>query len=339
MARADEDRHTNAVTMETVGRLAGVSQVTVSRALNDPSKVSKDALRRIQEAIAITGYVPNALAGALASRRSRLISALVPSITNIVYASMAKAFTDSMRAEGYQVLLSETGFDPAEEEALIAAHLSRRPDAILLTGIHHSANARKMLLGAAIPVVEVWDFTDSPIDLCVGFSHVGSARAVARFAAEAGYRKAANVSAGDERALRRKRAFAEEFSSLTGGGEVCEICFDGAASLARGREALSRLVEGGFRQGLIFCSSDLLAHGVLIEAQVRNIAVPGEIAVIGFGDQTFAAHTYPTLSTVRVDRPALGQAAAKAILARLAGTSERNPSIDLGFSIIRRESG
>lgn len=323
--------------METVGRMAGVSQVTVSRALSDPSKVSPATLKRIQEAIAVTGFVPNALAGALASRKSKLISALVPSITNIVYSAMVKAFSDRMRGHGYQILLSETGFDPDEEERLISTHLSRRPDAIMLTGIHHTAQARKMLLGTGIPVVELWDITDTPIDLCVGFSHIGAGRAVAEFAIGAGYRNAGTVSAGDERALRRKDAFAAEFLKAAG-SPVAEVNFEGPASLARGREGLRLLLEEkGFDRGVIFCSSDLLAHGVLIEAAARGLRVPDHIAVVGFGDQDFAQHVAPSLTTVRVDRASLGMAAADAILARFEG-GETPAVTDLGFEIIRRES-
>ena len=325
--------------MAEVGRLAGVSQVTVSRALSGSARVSPAALERIREAIELTGFVPNAVAGALASRRSRLVAALVPSITNIVYASMVKAFGDGMRTHGYQILLSETGFDPAEEEALIAAHLSRRPDAVMLTGIRHTARARRMLLGAGVPVVEVWDVTDSPIDLCVGFSHVAAARAVADFAADAGHARAGAVSAGDERALRRQNAFARRFAERTGSA-VAEVALDGQASLARGREGLARLLdERGFEGGVVFCSSDLLAHGVITEAAARGLAVPGRVAVVGFGDQDFAAHTVPSLTTVRVDREALGLAAARLILDRLDGGSEPEATIrDVGFEILRRAS-
>lgn len=325
------------VTMETVGRMAGVSQVTVSRALSDPTKVSPATLERIQKAIEVTGFVPNAVAGALASRKSKLISALVPSITNIVYSVMVKAFSDRMRDHGYQILLSETGFDLAEEEKLISTHLSRRPDAIMLTGIHHTAQARKMLLGAGLPVVELWDITDTPIDLCVGFSHVVAGRAIAEFVHGAGYRQAGTVSAGDERALRRKDAFAAAFSKPSGTG-VAEVNFDGPASLARGREGLRLLLdEKGFDEGVIFCSSDLLAHGVVVEAGARGLSVPNQIAVVGFGDQDFAAHVVPSLTTVRVDRDSLGMAAADAILARLQGAD--TPEVtDLGFEIVRRES-
>src|SRR5690606_25806803 len=99
------------VTMADIGRLAGVTQVTVSRALSTPSKVSPQTLERIRDAIRRTGYVPNALAGALASSRSRLIAALVPSVTNIVYSSLLHAFSDIMWSHGYQIMLSEVGAD------------------------------------------------------------------------------------------------------------------------------------------------------------------------------------------------------------------------------------
>jgi len=324
--------------MAEVGRLAGVSQVTVSRALSDPSKVSVKTLQKIRDAIEITGFVPNALAGALASSKSKLITALVPSITNIVYSTMVKSFAERMRDDGYQILLSETGFDPEEEERLISAHLSRRPDAVLLTGISHSARARKVLLGAGIPVVEVWDLTDSPVDLCVGFSHVEAARAVADFAVEAGYRMAGSVSAGDERARRRSNAFTKRFSAATN-SDVPEVIFNANASLARGREGLARLLDQeGFEGGVVFCSSDVLAHGLLIEARSRGLSVPGDVAIIGFGDQDFAAFTEPGLTTVRVDRLTLGRAAAEAVLDRLSGAHVPSNVIDVGFEIIRRES-
>lgn len=331
-------KQSRAVTMTTVGRIAGVSQVTVSRALSDPSKVSAETLRKIREAIAATGFVPNAIAGALASQKSMLISALVPSITNITYSSMIKPFNEVMRLNGYEILLSETGFDPEDEEKLIAAHLSRRPDAMLLTGIRHTANARRSLLGASIPVVEVWDITETPIDLCVGFSHMETGRAVAEFAVEKGYARAASVSAGDERALRRKNAFAKRFATLTG-NPVVESNFDAQASLANGRAGLSGLLDRqGFRDGVIFCSSDILAHGVVIEAQARGLRVPQDVAVIGFGDQDFAAHSNPAITTVRVDREALGRAAANAFVQRFAGIELKAPLIDIGYEICDRKS-
>ncbi|MBJ3784581.1 LacI family DNA-binding transcriptional regulator [Devosia sp. MSA67] len=324
--------------MAEVGRLAGVSQVTVSRALSSPEKVSPETLRRIRDAVNQTGYVPNAVAGALASSRSKLIAALVPSITNIFYSSSLQAFSDIMREQGYQIMLSETGFDPEREEAAIAAHLSRRPDAIMLTGVRHSAAARRMLLNAGIPVVEVWDLTETPVDCCVGFSQGAAAEAAADLALASGYRHAVTVTAGNERAQRRRDAFAARFETA-GHGPVERIDLGPSATLGLGREALAQLVERGLRPGtVVFCSSDQFAHGILVEAAARGLAVPKDVAVIGFGDQDFATATEPALTTIRIDRQALGQAAATALIQRFAGFPGLDPVHDVGFELVRRGS-
>lgn len=326
------------VTMAAVGRLAGVSQVTVSRALSHPDKVSPDTLRRIHDAIETTGFVPNALAGALASNRSNLITALIPSLTNIVYSSFMQTFSERLRGHGYQILLSETGFEPEAEEALIGTHLSRRPDAMLLTGIHHSAQARRQLLGAGIPVVEVWDLTANPIDMCVGFDHAQAGRAVAAFLRAGGHDRAATITAKDERGIRRQTAFADRFCKLTG-QHVPDCNIGGPASIGAGRKALADLMDNpGFRAGAVFCSSDLLAHGVLIEARHRGLAVPGDLFVVGFGDQDFARDLEPALTTVRIDRLKLGHVAADALLQRIAEDRPDRAIVDLGFEIVRRAS-
>ncbi|MBF9036758.1 substrate-binding domain-containing protein [Rhodobacterales bacterium HKCCE2091] len=324
--------------MAAVGRMAGVSQVTVSRALSDPAKVSPETLARIEEAIAATGFVPNAVAGALASARSRLVSALIPSLTNITYTAFIKEFTERLRQADYQVLLSECGFDPAGEEETVARHLSRRPDAMLLTGISHSSRTRKMLLAAGIPVVEIWDMTESPIDVCVGFSHVEAGRAAADFALDAGYSTAACVAAPDLRALRRAAAFADRFSARSG-AEVPTVNLTVQASLAGGRLGLARLLdEIDWTPGVVFCSSDMIAQGILVEAQARGLKVPRDVAVIGFGDQEIAAHLEPPLTSVRVDRGRMGQEAASALLDRIGSAPGNAASIDLGFEVIRRGS-
>lgn len=324
--------------MADVGRMAGVSQVTVSRALSSPTKVSEETLGRIRQAIERTGYVPNAVAGALASSRSNLIAALVPSVTNIVYSSMLHAFSDIMLGHGYQIMLSESGFDLDREERAIAKHLSRRPDAIMLTGVHHSAGTRRMLLNAAIPVVEVWDVTDTPIDCCVGFSHADAGIAAGDFAVEAGYLHAVTITAGDERAGRRRDAFAARFHKRTGTA-VRSLDFDISASLGLGRQALTQLLEQGIApKTVIFCSSDQFAHGILIEATKRGISVPEELAVIGFGDQEFAASTEPALTSIRIDRQTLGQVAANALIDRFVTAPPLRAVHNIGFELVRRAS-
>ena len=344
------DKHVNRaarrrVTMEDVGRMAGVSQVTVSRALSDPSKVSAATLRKIHEAVELTGFVRNAVAGALASRRTGLIGAVVPSITNVTYSSMIRALSEGLRPAGYEILMSETGFDEPREDEAILTHLSRQPDVILLTGVHHSATSRRRLLGAGIPVVELWDVTDQPIDQCVGFDHGDAGRAAAAFARGRGYDRAATVTASDVRAARRSRAFAERFAEGRPGLPVPDLNVGGPASIEAGRRGLARLLDGdgpgqgrALHAGLIYCSSDILAHGVLIEAASRGLSVPGDLAVLGFGDQDFARHLEPALSTVRIDLDRLGRLAADTILSRMDGQPVERAVFDIGHELIARAS-
>ena len=325
------------ITMATVGRLAGVSQVTVSRALNKPDKVSAETLHRVREAIRLTGYVPNLTAASLASRRTKLLAAFVPSITNIIYSTLIQSFTESIKGDGYQVLLSETGFSREGEYRAVASLLSRRPDGVLLTGVYHSAECRRLLMAANLPVIEVWDVSDTPIDVCVGFSHTQVAEAVADFVVAKRFQRVAAITAGDERAMRRCNAFRDRLAR-SGYDKVDVIPVERPTNLHGGRISLRRLLATGFSNGVVFCSSDLLAHGVLTEAIACGISVPEELAVIGFGDQDFAAETYPALTTVRIDRSKLGSQAAQLMLQRLKGEPFSVPRHDIGFDIVERDS-
>lgn len=328
---------TEVVTMTMVARMAGVTQSTVSRAFNHPERLSPETLARVMEAVRITGYVPNMVAGGLASSRSGILAAIVPSMTNIIYSALVQTFAALMRDRGYQVMLMESGFGPEEEERQVRLALARRAEGVLLTGVHHSDACRRMLLRAGTPVVEVWDLSETPIDICAGFSHSAAGRAAARWLTARGYDDFAVVSADDARALRRCAAFRDEVAPRP----VREVVFPGAASIGHGRRALSDLVADGFLAGAgraIFCSSDVLAQGILIEAQARGIRVPQDLGLMGFGDQDFAADLHPALTTVRVDRATLGARAAEALIARIGGHSAPARRIDVGFHVVERAS-
>ncbi|MGW8311940.1 MAG: LacI family DNA-binding transcriptional regulator [Desulfuromonadales bacterium] len=330
-------RGSGAVTLDDVAKLAGVSPITVSRAMNQPDKVARKTLEKINQAIARTGYVPNLLAGGLASRRSRLIAAIIPSMANSVYAETVRAFSERLRDAGYQVFLGETGFSEQQEESLLSAVLSRKPDGILLTGINHSPECRRRLLAANIPVVETWDLTPTPLDIVIGFSHENIGRSVAEYLVRKGYRRFAIVSATDHRAQIRQKAFIETLASL-GYRDVPVSNVPAPTSFKLGRQGLRQLLDLGFDQGAIFFSSDTLAQGAMAEAQSRDIAIPGDLAFIGFGDQPYAAYTHPALTTVRFDLTEIGQRSAEALLARINNDPISDRVIDVGFTIVERET-
>jgi len=330
-------RGSGSITLSDVAKMAGVSAITASRAVNTPEQVSPDTLKRVRDAIERTGYVPNMLAGGLASSRSRLVAALVPTIAGPVFLETVQALTESLAAEGYQVMLGQSGYTGAREDALLDAIIGRRPDGIVLTGVMHSSVGRKRLLASGIPVVETWDLTPTPIDMLVGFSHEKVGAAVAACLIAQGRKRVAIVTADDHRALLRQDAFVAEAKRL-GCKSVPISVVPAPSTLGSGRAGLVELLAKTDEIDAVFCSSDVLAHGVITEAQARGLAVPEKLAVFGFGDLAFARDTHPALTTVRIDGTAIGRQSAKFILARTRGESIAARVIDLGFTIVERAS-
>lgn len=330
-------RGSGAVTLHDVARLAAVAPITASRALNTPQQVSDDVRRRVAEAVAKTGYVPNLLAGGLASRRSRLVAALVPTISGPVFLPTIQALTEALAERGYQLMLGQSGYDGDREDALIDALVGRRPDGIVLTGIVHSAHGRTRLLASKIPVVETWDLTATPIDMLVGFSHEAVGRAVAEYLDGRSRRRLATVSGSDPRARRRAAAFAAA-ATAQGLAQVQAVVVPAPTTLRAGRDALGELLGRPGGIDAVWCSSDLLALGVLTEARTRGLQVPADLAVMGFGDIDFAADTEPALTTVHVNAAAIGRQAADFIVARAELRPVEPRIVDIGFSIAARES-
>lgn len=330
-------RGSGAVTLHDVAKLAGVAPITASRALNTPEQVSPEVLKKVSEAVARTGYVPNRLAGGLASARSRLVAAVVPTISGPVFLETVQSLTTALAERGYQLMLGQSGYDLAREDALLEAIIGRRPDGIVLTGIMHSAEGRRRLLAAGIPVVETWDLTPTPLDMLVGFSHGDVGRAVAAYLHARGRRRLAVVVGDDERATRRRQAFEAEARRL-GLPPPQVVTVPAPTTLKSGRRALGELLAADAGIDAVSCSSDLLALGVMTEAQVRGIAVPGQLAIIGFGDLDFAADLHPALTTVRIDGTAIGRQAALFIVERAEGRAVNDRVVDIGFTIVERAS-
>ena len=332
-------RGSGAVTLHDVAKLAGVAPITASRALSKPSQVSADVLRKVTDAVNRTGYVRNVLAGGLASARSRLVAAVVPTIAGPVFLQTVQALTQALAERGYQLMLGQSGYVDSREDALLEAIIGRRPDGIVLTGVMHSAEGRRRLMAAGIPVVETWDLTPTPLDMLVGFSHgdVG-ARGGRDSSMPRGRKSLAVVSGDDERAVRRQAAF-QEAARAAGLGPVSVVQVPAPTTLGSGRAALAELLE---RRPLRRC-------GVLqfrpARARrhdggpvARHRTVPGRLAVVGFGDLDFAADLDPALTTVRIDGTAIGRQAAQFIVDRAEGREVAQRVVDVGFSIVERES-
>jgi LacI family gluconate utilization system Gnt-I transcriptional repressor len=322
-----------AATLHDVAREAGVSLITASRALSNPAVVSQKTIERVQQAVQATGYIPNLLAGSLKSKRSHMVAGLVPAVSVAQFLPTLQALTESLDAAGYQLILGQSGYDHSREEALLNTMISRRPDGIVVTGLVHSPKAREQLRRLGIPVVETWDLSDRPVDMLVGFSHVKVGSAVAGFFLGKGWRRLGIATGDDHRGALRREGFL-----ATVGREVPTAVVPAPSSLALGRRALGELLQQDPTLQAVYCSSDQLAQGVIVEAQVRGLRIPEDLAVCGFGDADFAAHMQPTLTTVHVDGIAIGQHAARLIVERCSGHAVEQTSVDVGFRIVERQS-
>jgi LacI family gluconate utilization system Gnt-I transcriptional repressor len=269
------DISVSGATLVDVAKVAGVSPITVSRALNQPHLVRPNTVAKVQAAVQQTGYVKNMMAGALASNRSRLVSLVLPTISTPIFADMVEAASESLTRSGYQVMLGLSSYEAWREEMLVETILSRRPDGVILTGtLHTDSTRRRLQMSARMPVVETWDMTPSPIDMMIGFSHEEVGHAIALHLLERGYRRIAILAVEDPRAARRNQGLQSGLAKQ--GVEVAAVQIMPLPSTFQlGREGISRLLERCPDVDVVVCSSDTLAHGVLTEAISRGLGVPG----------------------------------------------------------------
>jgi len=330
--------HFSATTLDAVASAARVSSATVSRFFNSPEMLSPATAQRVRNAVKEIGYVPNLLAGGLASSRSRLVAATIPTVSQSIFASTIQSLTDSLADDGYSVMLALTGSADENVQRQLLSIIGRRPDGIILTGTMLDTAARKQLRHTGIATIETWDLPDDPIDLVVGFSHQVVGETVARRALALGRRRALVVSATGVRALARCYSFAR--TMVENGAREPVVSSFATTTYGRARRAVAAHLDGGqSKVDVIFCSSDWGAHGVLDELRQRGIQVPDDIAVIGFGDLDFASDLNPSLTTVKIDGTVMGKHAARFLMLRARRQKIDQPIVDIGFSLIVRESG
>lgn len=326
--------------MVDVARLAGVSTATVSRALRKPDIVSPDVRSRIDAAIERLSYRRNLVAGALASARSMTIGVIIPSIINSFFAATIEALEQGLSGSGYQLMLGNTGYSAEAERQLVSSFLAWSPAAMVLTGRRHESETVLALLTSRIPVLEMWELSDHPIDMIVGFSHRSVGQLVLRHFAERGARRLGFIGAymdKDYRTADRHAGFVEA-ALQAGYAAPVEIRLPERASAMGGSVGLRELMARDRTADAVFCSNDMIALGALFEAKRLGLAIPDQLKICGFGDLEFATACEPPLSTVRPPGRAIGAQIAELLRARLDGTMDGGGSFDLGVELVPRAS-
>nr|WP_314628749.1 LacI family DNA-binding transcriptional regulator [uncultured Noviherbaspirillum sp.] len=327
------------VTLADVAQHAGVALMTASRALSKPGLVS-DALRlRVLASVDALGYVPNLAARSLASSRSNVISVLIPSISNAVFTDTLAGIQEALDAGGYQLLIGNTRYSDAEEAKFLRIHLQSNPDGVLLTGVKQSREVRDMLQASGVPVVSLMDIPDDPEWPAVGFSQHAAGFAITRHLIQKGYRRIGFIGAQlDDRTLKRAEGFRHAMQQAGLHDPRRELLVPDPSTVALGAELLGRMLAIAPDCDAIFCCNDDLAYGAIYQCQRRGIAVPDQLAVCGFNDLPLSAWMNPTVTTIATPRYRIGFEAAKLLRQIIEGEVVAAKQIDLGFTLMARES-
>jgi LacI family gluconate utilization system Gnt-I transcriptional repressor len=326
-------------TLSDVAAHAGVSPVTVSRALRNPEMVSADLRQRVATAVQELAYIPNQLASALASSRTHRIGVIVPSLTNGVFGDYLRAIHDVFVPAGLQVLVLNSGYVAGMEEKAIATMLGQHPEAMIVTGIDQTERSARMLREAAIPVVQTMETTDAPIDISIGLSQRDAGYAATRHLIDLGHRHIAQMSVPlDARARQRLSGYRAAIEEA--GLSPITISIERASSFPLGAELFAELHRRHPEMTAVFCGNDNLALGAMFESQRLGLKVPDDISIIGFNDLEFSATAFPGLSSVATPRYDIGLRSGEILLEIIRGSGERpkDSRIDLGFTLVERGS-
>ncbi|OGA47614.1 MAG: hypothetical protein A3F74_23025 [Betaproteobacteria bacterium RIFCSPLOWO2_12_FULL_62_58] len=304
-----------------VARLAQVSTATVSRALSNPGRVSAQALRRVESAVQQLRYVPHGAARALRSQRTRAIGAVVPTLSNAIFADYTQALHKALEARGYRMLLACNEYDPVSEEALVAPLLEHGIDALVLVGRDHSAGLFRNMEEHRLPYVLTWTTSDSSERPCIGFRNREAAAHVADYLIDLQHREfamIAGIGRGNDRA--RERVEGVRMALAARGLQLKPArILESPYSFMAGRQAMRKLMSLTPQPTAVICGNDVLAIGALAECHAMGVDVPRTVSITGFDDMQMASITIPPLTTVRVPTEKLGQLAADYIVNRVEG--------------------
>ncbi|WP_424943448.1 LacI family DNA-binding transcriptional regulator [Aliiroseovarius crassostreae] len=333
------------LTLRDVSEASGVSEMTVSRVLRNRGDVSQATREKVLAAAKELGYVPNKIAGALASQRVNLVAVIIPSLSNMVFPEVLTGINQVLDETPLQPVFGVTQYDPEREEKVLYEMLSWRPSGVIIAGLEHSENAKAMLRAAGIPVVEIMD-TDGPaIDACVGISHRRAGRKMATAILKAGYRNIGFLGTKmplDHRARKRFEGFTEALAKE--GVEIMDREFyEGGSALAKGREMTEAMLERSPEIDFLYYSNDMIGAGGLLYCLDKGIDVPGQVGLAGFNGVELLDGLPRKLATMDACRLEIGRAAAKIIADRandngLAGGErvELAPKIEPGQTLKRR---
>lgn len=301
-------------TIRDVAERAGCSVSTVSRALNGVGRIGDETRKRVQDAADALCFRFDPVGRSLQSQRTRTIGALIPTLSNPVFAQAIDGVQSFARQRGYQLVLACSNYTPDEEAEAVSNLLAHRVDGLILTVSDAEQSAAiEVATRAAAPFVLIFNHPDAGLPT-VAVDNRAAARSVAERMIAAGHLQAAFVAGrfhSSDRSKQRYLGFCAGYQSA--GAEPPEL-LEVEYEATDHRAELARLLDA--RPGLtgLFCSNDMLALRVIRDLRNLGHRVPEDLSVVGFDGIDAASLFEPGLATVATSCQDMGQHAARRLI-------------------------
>ncbi|MDO7083526.1 substrate-binding domain-containing protein [Pseudocolwellia sp. AS88] len=324
-------------TLQDIADVVGMTKMTVSRYLKDPKLVAESSRHAIELAINKLGYIPNKAPNILSKGKSQAIGVLFPSISNHVFDEVLRGIESVTEPAGYQIMIAHYAYSPELEEKRISSLLGYHVDGLILSESVHTENTLRMIDSSGVPVTEIMDTCNKPIQQAVGFDNLDAAKQMTLNMLDKGYKNLAYIgSKGDVRDLLRQKGYEEAVKSR----DLPPLIFRSPefTSIRLGFEILDDILASEPKVDGVICTNDDVAMGMLLSCKNRGIKVPNELGIAGMHGHDMGKLYSPTLATVITPRYLIGKVAAEQLLARIDGLEDIETYIDLGFKLNEGES-
>lgn len=328
-----------AITIDDVAAHAGVSTMTVSRVLRSTGNVAASTVSRVQQSMEVLGYVPNRIASSLAAATPTQIAVIVPTLESTVFTELLSGISAALDSTTYQAIIGVTDYDEGKKVSLIRSMLGWRPAGIIIAGVQHSADAKKLLLSAGIPIVEVMEHSRTPVDMCIGVNQHAAGCAMAEHLFAKGYRRFAYIGSDHELDSAARKRFNGFNAVLKKRGAAFDVVLTDrqGSTINLGKKLMHQLVDSNSSAEVIYFSNDSVAVGALLYCMRHKIEVPKEYALASFSGLDIALAMPIAITTVSSPRKEMGLQCAKMIIDRIRGKNVRK-SVDAGFELLDGES-
>ncbi|WCJ58046.1 LacI family DNA-binding transcriptional regulator [Fontisphaera persica] len=329
------------VRLKDIAARAGVTVMTVSKVMHDAPDVSAATKARIRALAEEMGYMPNAMARGLRSRKTRLLGVVISTVTNPIFGRVLLALEEQAHAHGYDLLLAHSLNDPAREEHALRRMLSRHVDGLFLSPVYRlqptapiyeelrRRNVKTVLLGHRAPFCESF--------LAVETADFEASRQLTLHLLELGHRRIAYFAGPVISPSNRERLEGYRTALREAGIEPDDrLIFNAGATIEEGEQAAAQLAQEALRPTALMAVNDLVAIGAAHFLLRQGWQIPRDISIAGFGNVLLAEHFRVPLTTVRQPKMRLGKAAFDLLHQCLKG--EPAQSLRLPAEVLVRQS-